>query len=42
MAGTGLITSTLSVEPVLEQHAFPVDRLEAYMAEHVEGFKEQQ
>ena len=39
MAGTGLITSTLSVEPVLEQHAFPVDRLEAYMAEHVEGFQ---
>lgn len=32
------ITSTADTDPVLEQHAFPVDRLEDYLAEHVPGF----
>jgi len=38
MAGTGEISSTLQTESVLDQHKFPEDRLEDYMAEHVEGF----
>jgi aminoglycoside phosphotransferase (APT) family kinase protein len=38
MAGTGEITSTLTVEAILDQHKFPEDRLQAYMVEHVEGF----
>jgi len=32
------VTSTADTDPVLEQHAFPVDRLEDYLAEHVPGF----
>ena len=32
------VTSTAETEPVLEQHAFPVDRLEDHLAAHVEGF----
>jgi len=38
MTGTGLISSTLQTEVVLDQHKFPVDRLEDYMAQHVAGF----
>ncbi|MCA8927350.1 MAG: phosphotransferase [Alphaproteobacteria bacterium] len=38
MAGTGEISSTLQTEAVLDQHKFPEDRLEDYMARHVEGF----
>jgi aminoglycoside phosphotransferase (APT) family kinase protein len=38
MAGTGEISSTLQTEAVLDQHKFSVDRLEAYMEQHVEGF----
>ncbi len=33
------ITSTVNADPVLAQHAFPVDRLEDFMAEHVDGFR---
>lgn len=32
------VTFTANAEPVLAQHAFPVDRLEDYLAAHVEGF----
>ncbi len=32
------ITSTVDTDPVLAQHAFPVDRLEDHLAAHIEGF----
>ncbi len=35
---TVAITSTADTDPVLERHAFPVDRLEAFLAAHVPGF----
>ena len=43
LSGTGPmpfvpITSTADTDPVLAQHAFPVDRLEDFLADKVEGF----
>lgn len=35
---TVAITSTADTDPVLEQHVFPVDRLEAFLAAHVPEF----
>lgn len=32
------VTSTADTDPVLEQHAFPLDKLEDYLAERVPGF----